>query len=386
MKRLFIIAATVLFAAVACQKNSRNAEVIDDTLPAPVLFKSNLAASVATKSAGALEQWSGNETLYIYGIERVNGNNDFSKEPFINNVDAVSPANVASGSIDVYRVKATNEYYYYAASTYYNFYGYYIDDAKNGNPLAAAAPQPVIDEAAGTLTLPVQISGKEDIMLAKADPAADIAGNEKISDVSKVYGAYAARRGVVPNLVFNHCLSRFNFKIKAGNQATADNITVAGMTISSHDKATLLIASNSAEPGLVDIDADVVEFPLQVRSGNSLAPLSLNDAVKPAYKTDADDPGDDFGEPVLVIPGDKTYEVKLSLSQKDYSFNNPFDIALTIDFDKLLVGQGETKDSEAVAGHQYDVTLIVYGLEKVDVKVTLAQWQSSGSFIIDPDV
>ena len=383
MKKLLILAVTVIIAAVSCQKNSQRAEVIDDTIPAPVLFKSNLAASIVSKSAGALEQWSGNETLYIYGIERVNGKIDLSKAPFINNVDASSPSNVQAGSIEVYRDKSTLEYYYYESSTYYDFFGYYIDDAKNGVSLSDNAPEPVIDVNAGTISLPVQITGKEDIMLAKADPAEDVSG--KNVDASKAYGAFAARRGVVPNLVFNHQLARFNFKIKAGNASTATNITVSEMTVASRDKATLVIASNddAIQPGLTDFSGvDPVPFPLQLRKAGGLSPLTLSDNVKPQYNAAADYEGEPFGEPVLVIPGDSTYDIKLSLSQADYSFNNPFDVNLKIDFANLQGGE----DNVAVAGHQYDVTLIVYGLEKVDVNVTLAEWKSSGSFIINPDV
>lgn len=357
--------------------------MIDDTVPAPVLFKSNLAASITSKAEGALEQWSGNETLYIYGIERVNGKSDLSSAPFINNVDASSPSNATEGSIEVYRVKSTGEYFYYEASKYYDFFGYYIDDAKNGNPLAGNAPEPVIDATAGTISLPVQITGKEDIMLAKANPATDVDG--KGVDAAKAYGAYAARRGVIPNLIFNHQLARFNFKLKAGNANTANAITINGMTISSRDKATLVIASNddAIQPGLTDFSSvDPVPFPLQLRKAGGLSPLSLSDNVKPQFNADETYEGETFGEPVLVIPGDSTYDIKLSLSQADYSFNNPFTVDLKIDFANLQGGS----DNVAIAGHQYDVTLIVYGLEQVQVNVTLADWTPSGSFIINPDV
>ena len=46
------------------------------------------------------------------------------------------------------------------------------------------------------------------------------------------YSAYAARRGVQPNLVFEHQLARFTFEIIPGS-ASADNIQVEALSLQS---------------------------------------------------------------------------------------------------------------------------------------------------------
>ena len=42
-------------------------------------------------------------------------------------------------------------------------------------------------------------------------------------------------------------------------------------------------------------------------------------------------------------------------------------------------------DNVAVAGHAYDVNVIVYGLQEVKIEVTMTQWEQNGSINLDPE-
>lgn len=371
--RCLLVAVLVLLSGFSCRKND-GVPPVDDSVRMPVLFGSNLLSNVSTRGAGALPEWNGTQSLYIYGLRRVDGKyvipagtdpyaEDDENAYLIRNVRAMSPSSGATGSIHVYRTGT--EYFYYRESTYYDFYGYYTDDA------AGAAPAPT--ETAGTITLDVTVDGSQDVMLAHTDRAADAAAATSTVDVERVYGAYAARRNVKPNLIFDHMLSRFNFRLKAGNAATAANVTVESLKVYSKSRGTLTIASNveTSPRGIVpDAAQEPVAMTLTGGSG----------AITQA--------GDIFGNPLMVMPGAETYEVELVIKQGDYTVNDgKVTQKMVIDFSKIKPSvPGGTTDTRAVSGHQYDVTIIVYGLEKVEIDVTMSSWDGDhGSFEIDPD-
>ena len=59
---------------------------------------------------------------------------------------------------------AQNEPFYYVTGKYYDFYGYHIDDAAKGEPVKAAT----------SVSVPFELNGSQDLMLAKADQQTDI--------------------------------------------------------------------------------------------------------------------------------------------------------------------------------------------------------------------
>ena len=88
------------------------------------------------------------------------------------------------------------------------------------------------------------------------------------------------------------------------------------------------------------------------------------------------------------MPGASVYKVELVMTQTGYSQGDGTVTTNTeIDFSKIQSSSSEVQpDNKAVSGHQYDVTLKVYGLEDVKIDVTMSTWDGShGKFEIDPD-
>lgn len=385
MKKLMLIMLSASVMLASCNKSGKEAaspSQLDDSAPVAVQFTSNIQKSHVTKGEGALDGWN-TQTLYVYGLRRDdNGKYVIASDPakpydqaddnayLIRNVDAEAPSAGLSGAINVYRTKPSGEdpgeFFFYRELCYYDFYAYFVDDA--------ASPAPT--ESEDRIELGVTIDGTQDILLAKTDREADIAGKGVEKD--KAYGAYAARREVVPNLVFEHQLARFNFKVKAGNTDTDGAVTIKGVTVGSVTDGTLVIASNDPENyplGLHPDDAEMVQ--LQVVTDDDA------DYLKPRVTVQ------DFGEPILVMPGKQLYPVRLSFSQSGYTVDGGIRTQdLEIDFTKAnyTVPEGQTKDVVATAGHSYDVTIIIYGLEQVEINVTMTEWKPSGEFELDPDV
>lgn len=390
---LMLMVAAILLSGNACKKSEDFSQAtVDEGQAMPVLFGSNLQSSVSTRTRGALEQWTGNEDLYIYGLRRLNGKyviptgTDLYAENdpnayLIRNETAKSPTGgVTHGEIKVYRDPAREEYFYYRETPhYYNFYGYYVDNAHIlSSWTTMTAPQPT--ETSRIISLKVDIGdnsaiskkgGTQDIMLAHTNRVADAAGTGV--DTSRVYGAYAARRNIKPNLIFKHQLARFDFNLKAGTHETAANVTVQSLKVFSKTRGTLVIASN-----------DTITSPRGIFPDTSQEPVALTVQGASGALTEA---GRDFGS-IMVMPGESVYTVELKIKQEGYSFNDgiitqPAEINFA---DIKPSASGFPVDTQAVSGHKYNVSLKVYGLEPVQIEVTMAQWEDNhGYFEIDPD-
>ena len=236
MKKVYLFPAIAVMAAMtACTKEPVNTTVPEDEL-VPVQF--GLASpnySVTTKASGGLDQWN-NTTLYVYGFDREAA--DYSN-PFINNVAATAASDLTA-SLDVKDANNNGNPYYYQGSTVYDFYGYHVDDAATPE---AETPTPIIvseevsTEGTTPLTkgvyIPFTITGTQDLMVAKADPATDVTGATETVTAEQAYSAFAARRGVQPTLTFKHQLARFKFKIVSGSEAGSGAATGSGVPFGS---------------------------------------------------------------------------------------------------------------------------------------------------------
>lgn len=422
MKKYFLLAAaaaTVL--AVSCNKEKEQPKVdptpgteIEDNTPQPIRFGTNIAEVKApiTKSAIENHGWDGTQDLYIYGLE-FDGTDillsatglaapEPAYAPYINEVKAASPNPSTTGvreAIEVYKTytSATNyTYYYYAGTKVYNFYAYYVGDAKQGTDMqnltdAAGHATETADDNHKVSSIAIEnlvIDGTNDIMIATTDKMADYAVVTPAPTVSldKIYSATSARQGVVPDLVFQHQLSRFVFQTTYGganNSSYAANrakVKINSLKLKSPYKGTLTVYGQT--PGFAAVMDNETEFTLEGIDANGVNPGT------DTYGQYADLGTITGGKAsILAVPkGDEQhvakYDLILNVSQ-DNGNNNVAtqDVPLEIDFSKL---ENATK-TYAEAGKQYLVKIVVYGLEEIRVTVSLEEWGEGGDTTIDPD-
>ena len=440
MKKIYFLAGAVAaLVAVSCAKEqgkvdkpSPTPEVTEeeDATPVPILFGSKLNI-VETKAA--VEKWNDahapqSEALYIYGLEdagtvaapvyKLTG-----AAPFINNVKAVPPVGVTAEAnsdrlgIDVYNpAGAATEPFYYAENVKYNFFGYYVDDA------AGANPTPAVDASEGTvskITLPVTINGTQDILLAKTDKEEDLINRQDtgkpIASVDRLYSSYSARRGVNPNLNFEHQLSRFVFSIKKGGTVDGDKITISSLKVESYAAGTLTIVGAPTEvsnqgwnkeqgkfipvnskqnlylvPETEDNENPVARTylpitTLDIVNGNPIDTPIIADNAKGDGKLNIH-PGADYAPigDIMVYPGQDVYNFDLDILQDGITAAIPTQ-HLQIEMAKVIKNNPSDVVEFAEPGKQYNVKLIVYGAEKVDITVTLSDWEEVGEIEIDPD-
>lgn len=414
----------------------------------------------------------------------------------IKNVKTLAPASGTQGQINVIDANAKDingnaivggsPFYYkdgtpYGATTQvgtdpaantrdfiYDFYGYYVGvGAKASDPTNAptvldipatyatashVAPNPTV--SATGVTLPIVIDGTQDVMVAKADKAFDVtdqyANGNYLADpnhVAKVrkkdtdapvdplraYTAYSARRGLAPNLIFNHQLSRFLFEIKGADDA-ATNVMIESIQLYTKTEATLNIAPT---PGItIDPSAAMSWLELKQEDGKPLPqlqgtaanhdlrwPTRAEIAATPPVDVPIRPQTDDYhsvGESIMAIPGEAQYtlRVKTILLKKDATYASttgaddkeftplqefivdyPIDLSGTTyspDVYKASTVPGLTNSfindtfnstwsGKAAPGFQYKIQLMVYGPEQIVLNVTLNPWISHSTINIDPD-
>lgn len=417
MKKIYsLLAIAAVISAAGCKK----AEVTTTVTPGnetgddrvPVLFSLGQPKfDVSVKSVGSIEAWNGH-SLYILGYDTAVPGYSLD-DAFIPNIKATT---LSSGDEDYdgttqqLKVEHEVEYedpagtpqtatepFYYQGSNIYKFFGYYVDDAAVNADFTAldpadSDPVPVIvtggtaDPAitAATLTndgvyIPFQINGSQDIMIAKAERKTDV-GTSGV-DSTRCYSAYAARRGIQPNLVFQHQLSRFTFEIKSGSIA-GNTVSVESISLTSPSKGYLCVAGGDNTRGIEKAANDNAPVAMNLMETGADGTCQALTPAKPATYTDADTPvpATKIGESIMVIPGEEQYILTVQTSQDGVHTSIP---EQTYTLTPEAVTGGTVTEFEA--GKSYTVTLTIYGPESVVPTVTLTQWEDGGSVAIDPD-
>ena len=366
MKKYFFFAAAALAALASCSKSpvaetTDPDEIFTGSEKYPITFSSNVTSTrVSVKGGGSVDVWNAAQTLYVYGIKRdADGALDLTDGIQIDNIAAAAPDGVTQGAIEVYDPALSTEEekvpFYYDNNGRYDFFGYYADDA-----FVEGSETPGLDVDAGTISLPVQIDGTQDVMLAYADRTAAVEGTT--IDPARLYSAYGVRKGIVPNLKFEHQLSRFIFKVKKGTvkvegeegpQVQPGDLYINSLSVDSYVDGVLTIVGDNRGLAIAE-ESDSVFLALTNR-GEAI-PQTL---VEGEAKT--------LGESVMVMPGRKTYNIKFVLE-------NAQGIRQETDNMSFPILNAQKENVAAEAGKSYVITLTVYNLEEIEINVDLTPW------------
>lgn len=292
---------------------------------------------------------------------------------------------------------------YYPTQGASDFWGYRVDDAANLNDEPGFSPKTKpavllcnsqneeVEAAQATRrVVELKINGSQDIMAGKAEIGADadLLGTQP----ENFFSAFSARKGVQPNINFNHLLTRFTFQVKAGNKAATGDagagtqpVQVTKVTVSSKNCAKLVVAYTEAQqPQLLTFnDEEPVELALMQRTGSANDALTALQTVPLTWNAEENE-GETLpvGESLMVAPGETEYTMHLTLAQTVQVKADGTTASKTLEIIKPI----KLPSADAFqAGHSYNVVITVYGLEKVDVNATLVPWRDGGSIDIDFD-
>ena len=354
--------------------------------------------------------WAG-QTLWVYMLQKGSMDLAYYKSPAVgttaaaetevfNNKKFKAP-NTADNTKSGLATTADGTIAYYPVSDNYDFWGYRVDDAAvGGDPVVKTVDDTGAEVEANVATkrvVDIKIDGSQDIMAGKAVPSAD--------EVTKLggyaenfYSAYAARKGVQPNITFNHLLTRFTFEVRAGSKATAglpaggntEAVKVTGVSVNSKTTGTLTVAYTGATKEAADLltfTGDASPLKLQQRSVTAVDNNDPLVALEPVSLTWTDENaamGDvlKIGEALLVAPGETEYPLTIALSQDVLQKVGEAKVTMPLE-QKATIKMDGVKKFEP--GKSYKVTITVYGLEDIRVTATLVPWADGGSIDIDDD-
>lgn len=419
MKKMFFFALAAAGMLTACSNDDTFGGNGEQNVSEQQIRLGVASAKVQTRGTGTVggmtdaeNVWAG-QTLWVYMLQKGSMDLAYYKSPAVgttaaaetevfNNKEFKAP-NTADNTKSGLATTADGTIAYYPVSGYYDFWGYRVDDAAGGTPTVK-----IVDDNGDEVTadhmdqatkrvVDIQIDGSQDIMAGKAAPSAD--------EVTKLggyadnfYSAYAARKGVQPNITFEHLLTRFTFEVRAGSKATAglpaggntDAVKVTGVSVGSKTTGTLTVAYTGATKKaaeLLTFTGDASPLILKQRDeavADNNAPLVALKPVTLTWTDDAATIGDvlKVGEALLVAPGETEYPLTIALSQDVLQKVGEAKVTMPLE-QKATIKMDGTKTFEP--GKSYKVTITVYGLEEIEVTATLVPWADGGSIDIDDD-
>lgn len=311
---------------------------------------------------------------------------------------------------------------YYPIQNAYDFYGYYIDDAMNGDPVITPDTEGA-DAIPGYVSIPVAIDGSQDLMVAKAELTdaqkaildtyldAGATDEEKEAMYARAYSSYTARRGVQPQMMFKHLLSRLTVGVKAGTSeivsAGQDGVYITSLELTDvYNKGNMIVsvASQKLEP----VESSKTDGTLSLGIiGDNVADLTIDGisfkGVKPTSTTDLVP----IGESVMAMPGETSFNVAIKMRQvKDGKLLKtdeiPFESIVKApaakemgeDGNPINIAKDENgnilKDNKGnilyrfLEGYTYYVKLTMNGLEDIEITASLTPWKDGGDIPVTP--
>lgn len=416
MKKMFFFALAAAGMLTACSNEDTLGGNGEQNVSEQQIRLGVASSKVQTRGTGTVggmteaeNVWAG-QTLWVYMLQKGSMDLAYYKSPAVgstaaaetevfNNKEFTAPDAVNNTKSGL-ATTADGTIAYYPVSGNYDFWGYRVDDAVTGTPdvkLVDDTDNEVAADQATKRVVDIVINGSQDIMAGKAVPSDDEV--TKLGNYAdNFYSAYAARKGVQPNITFNHLLTRFTFEVRAGSKATAglpaggntDAVKVTGVSVDSKTTGTLTVAYTGATKEAADLltfTGDASPLKLQQRSATAVDNNDPLVALEPVSLTWTDENaamGDvlKIGEALLVAPGETEYPLTIALSQDVLQKDGEAKVTMPLE-QKATIKMDGVKKFEP--GKSYKVTITVYGLEGIEVTATLVPWVDGGSIDIDDD-
>lgn len=277
---------------------------------------------------------------------------------------------------------------YYPLKGYSDFFGFNVDDAADADDVAN------YDVTESTVTIPVIITGTQDLLAGKAKNTVD--------DTTTGFSAKTARNGKVPTINLKHLLTRLTFSVTSD----AETVTIDGQdydvvldtikVIDTYNTANMLIAYDEGEDVTVGKDAlDLLEW-----DETSTADFYLNDSVAGWYQGGANKVVDLME--AVTIPCNANESVvenqKKHVGEAMFIRPNQDAVKMVATFTFPTKGEGGVynpikTDAELIiklpndepmqVGTSYNVNILVHGLKEILVNVEVEPWKDGGSFDFD---
>lgn len=384
-KNLFLASALVMGMMSSCSNDVENVTVPNQDLQAVVLNvgSPSVVVTPSTKGIGSIgsidskdNNWQG-EDLYL-NMMCVSENDQpawklstwtmvtdpgLGTSQEITNFDNVkvnAPTGVNQGALVI--LPTSEGRYYPPTNSRHQFFAYHIDDAAADDSYELTADgTPVIVDDVKTRSTYFKIDGSQDLMVGKATPS-------KTGFETSIFSAKSARGGVIPQLQMKHQLTRFTFEVKSNKNDNSMQVTKIAVKSKNTGKMIVAYADEATEANLLTFEDAMTEMTLQQKGADGLEALTPVTLTSEYQK---------IGESLMVAPGSEEYELIVWVSQNVGTGSK----TNFIDNKKIVIPNA----GPALAGTSYNVQIVVYSLEKIDVEAKLDSWKDGGNIVIDPD-
>lgn len=417
MKKQLMYAALFMGALSSCSSDSEEATVqstpeVEGREQIQLLVANGTKVTVNTRGTGMVgdsieenNKWN-NQKIHVIMTDAEDitiAQDELNGESYdlINDVVLTAPSKDAAN--DALYVTGDNsvdkQYYYYPTTGNFDFYGYHIDEDALG--------ELTVDAENKKMTRAFTIDGSQDLMVAKAffdGEYGDVKNAKELADATtnwagRKYGAYAARRGVQPSLIFKHLLTKLNFIVKAVeepevlDETRTTAIHVDSIKVFSEATGTVVVV----DPTVATVDelgVDAItwagEEPVAFAVKQLPAADDLDRNLDDLETVTLEHANEEYpvGAGCLVKPsGAEGYKATIYISQYQKGDNLQL-VPKQFDFEikpTTKAGSGEQGVDAFYAGTAYNVVITTYGIQEILVSAQLDTWKDGGNIPVSPE-
>ena len=386
MRNPLLLALVSLMALCSCSQEE--ALVLDDDDLVEIKIGVAHEARVETKGVGTVggmddgvNNWDG-QLIRVAMLHK--GTLEYAQEEGVNLLDHSVMLQTPKGKENGAVVCVDGKIKYFPAQGAFDFWGYHLDNAAEGNDVR-------LGDDKMALRVAFRIDGSQDLMVAKAVPTAEdslIMGES----IVRAFSSYAARKGLAsgkagslqPKLEFRHLLTRLVFQVVGGTAKVCQNggseIYVDSVKVRTKTKGDLVIAYLGSESKDQVVFDNTKEWTiLKERADEKVqnADLVKMNPVVPAVGTNGKPVPTDLGEALLVAP-DVEYDIVVYLHQNVVATTDGKSEMKSYSYSTTLKNFNDEK-AGFEHGRSYNVQISLWGLSQITVTTKLDKWNDGGN-------
>ena len=274
----------------------------------------------------------------------------------------------------------------------YKFFAYYLDDAVD------FSKRP--DRTSDCVTYDIKIDGTQDLMCGYAVPTESqietlIKSGEKdiVNNIKALaYSTITGNRDLFPIFQMKHKLAHLKFYVKAGStngiiDTEAANVEITNISIVAQTKGKFTVAADDETNMRATFSGDTETLYMPIENAEGKVVPGTEDGFDSYISPSTDGREKEIGAGFL-LPESNSYKLKLHCRQLKYNedgtkqldeHGNHKAINYTVMYTLNL------KDDLFRAGYKYEITVHVYGHQKIQLGLGEVTWSDGGKIEVDDE-
>lgn len=275
----------------------------------------------------------------------------------------------------------------------YKFFAYYIDDAAGDMKIA----RPIRKK--NQVAYDINIDGTQDIMCGYASPTekqkenlVETGEKDILNNLDRLaYSTTTGHRDLHPIFTMKHQLAYLKFHMKAGTtgankvDAAAFDVQIKNISIEAQTKGEFIVAAEDYEKLGAKFKGPVKELYMPTIDSEGKVVPGTENGFEP-YKSPTEEE-QEVG--AFLVPAAEQYVLKLKCRQPKLKSDgtperdeqgNPEFITYTVKYIMRL------NNESFKAGYRYDITIHVYGHQRIKLGLGAVTWETGENVVIDDEI